>query len=292
MGRARPALSAALVVAGLLASCMPPSWGAGALLHPQRRRVEMVPALPHLDASFQGDGIELKGWRFPARAPARGVTVVYLHGVADNRASGVWIAERLVGSGYDVVAYDGRAHGDSGGDACTYGYHEKRDLSRVLDQLGATRVVLVGASLGAAVALQAAAEDGRVIGVAAAAVFADLASIAHDRAWFASEGQIARALALAAREGNFEVGEVSPARAAARVRVPVLLVHGENDAQTRPEHSRRVLAALAGPKRLVLVPGAGHDDALGKAWGEVERLIDEVAAAAPLPAAAEQSERR
>jgi pimeloyl-ACP methyl ester carboxylesterase len=242
----------------------------------------MVPALPHRDVALAGYGVELKGWLFPASAPSRGVTVVYLHGVADNRASGVWIAERLVGSGYDVLAYDGRAHGDSGGDACTYGYYEKRDLSRVLDQLGATRVVLVGASLGAAVALQAAAEDRRVIGVAAAAVFSDLATIARERArWFATGDQIAEALALAEREARFVVTEVSPVAAAPRIRAPVLLVHGERDGKTSPEHSRRVLAALGGPRRLAIVPGAGHDDALGKAWSDVARFIDEVSGGTP-----------
>ncbi len=70
-----------------------------------------------------------------ARGPRHG-TVIYLHGITDNRASGIWVAERLVPSGFDVLAYDSRAHGDSTGDVCTYGFHEKRDLSRVIDRLG------------------------------------------------------------------------------------------------------------------------------------------------------------
>jgi pimeloyl-ACP methyl ester carboxylesterase len=256
-------------------ACMPPSWGAGALLHPSRRPVGTPPALRHQDVAFDSDGVVLHGWLFPAAANSRAVTVVYLHGSGDNRASGVWIAEQLVKRGFDVLAYDSRAHGDSSGDACTYGFFERRDLRRALDTLGIHRAILVGVSLGAAVALQAAAEDPRILSVIAVATFSDLASIGRDRAPFIASGaQIREAFALAEREAHFRVADVSPVKAAARIHVPVLLVHGADDQETRPVHSDRVYAALAGPRQLMLVKGAGHDDALGKAWPEVEEWID------------------
>jgi fermentation-respiration switch protein FrsA (DUF1100 family) len=57
-----------------------------------------------------------------------------------------------------------------------------------------------------------------------------------------------------------------------------MLVHGEADRETPPAHSQRVFAALRGPsKRLLLVPGAGHNDALsGAAWSEVDRWLEAV----------------
>ncbi len=264
----------ALAVAALAPGCMPPSWGANALLHPPRRAVTGAPALPHRDVEVRSDGATLRGWVFPARTRARAGTVVYLHGVADNRASGTWIAERLVRAGFDVVTYDSRAHGESTGAACTYGFHEKRDLARVLDRLGVERVTLLGVSLGAAVALQAAAEDPRIAAVVSVSTFSSLEEIARDRVGrVASDRQVAEAIALAEQEARFEAARVSPVAAAARLRIPVLVLHGAEDTETRPEHSRRVYAALAGPKRLELVAGAGHDDALWKAWGEVEAWI-------------------
>jgi len=262
-------------------SCMPPSWGAAALLHPSRRPVGIAPALAHRDVVFDDEGVTLRGWLFPTASSARGVTVVYLHGSSDNRTSGVWIAQQLVARGLDVLAYDSRAHGASGGDACTYGFYERRDLRRALDNLGVHRAILVGVSLGGAVALQAAAEDRRIAGVVAVATFSDLESIARDRAPFvASKRQIREALALAEREAHFQVSDVSPIKAAARVRVPVLLVHGASDHETRPVHSQRVFTALAGPRRLLLVKDAGHDDALAKAWPEVEAWIEQTATGA------------
>jgi hypothetical protein len=54
--------------------------------------------------------------------------------------SAVGVIQRFVPRGFDVVAYDSRAHGESDGDACTYGFFEKQDLRRVLDTVrpGAT----------------------------------------------------------------------------------------------------------------------------------------------------------
>jgi pimeloyl-ACP methyl ester carboxylesterase len=272
--RLPPALLACTAAAAL-AACMPPSWGANALLHPARRPVGAAPALAHRDLAVDaGDGVTLRGWLFPAAAAPRAGTVVYLHGVADNRASGVWLAERLVPHGFDVVVYDGRAHGESTGDACTYGFLEKRDLSRVLDRLGVDRAIVVGVSLGAAVALQAAPEDPRIAGVVSVATFSSLDEIARVRVGkLASEGQIREALALSERQGRFRVGEVSPIAAAPRIRAPVLVVYGDDDQETPPDESLRVYAALAGPKQLATVRGAGHDDALPKAWPTVEAWL-------------------
>ncbi len=44
-----------------------------------------------------------------------------------------------------------------------------------------------------------------------------------------------------------------------------------------PDHARRIFAALPGPKRLILVPNAKHNESLqGTMWQEIERWIDSV----------------
>ena len=55
----------------------------------------------------------------------------------------------------------------------------------------------------------------------------------------------------------------------------MLLIHGSMDHETPPQHSRRVFDALHGPKRLMLVPGAGHNQSLqGEVWQDIDRWID------------------
>jgi pimeloyl-ACP methyl ester carboxylesterase len=289
-------------VAALLAGgAVPPDWGAAAVVHPFRSPLTARPDLPFETVRFESAGAPLEGWLFQPGAAGPGVVVVYLHGISDNRQSGLGVAHRLLPRGYAVLAFDARAHGRSGGEACSYGYHERHDVSRALDALGGPRAVLLGHSLGAAVALQAAAVDPRIEAVVAVSTFSDLRSIVEERArWFLLPPRyVTSALARAGELGRFPPEEASPVLSAARVRVPVLLLHGAADAKTPPHHSQRVAAALGGPKRLVLLPGVGHDEILGRpeAWSEIDAFLDASLAHAqdvvlPTPLAPAGSPRR
>src|SRR4051812_27236535 len=86
----RGATFAVALLAIAACACMPPAWGANALLHPQRRPMTRQPTRPLDAVEFDGAGVRLKGWWF--HAPAKRATVVFLHGVADNRGSSVGIA--------------------------------------------------------------------------------------------------------------------------------------------------------------------------------------------------------
>jgi pimeloyl-ACP methyl ester carboxylesterase len=272
-------VAAASLPAVVLAGWIPADWGAAAIVHPFRRPLVREPDLPFELVRFESGGETLEGWLF--RAPHRRGTVVYLHGIGDNRQSGIGVAKHLVPRGYDVVAFDSRAHGRSSGRVCSYGVHERDDVSRALDTLRVTDAILVGHSLGAAVALQAAASDPRVRAVVAASSFSDLTTIVEQRAqrFHLSPRYVTAALARAGQIGGFPVEAASPVAAATTIRVPVLLLHGAADHETPPEHSRRISAALRGPHRLVELPGVGHNEILGRAeaWDEIDSFLDAVA---------------
>ncbi len=272
------AATALPLVGGAAVVTQAPSIAAGALLHPWRRPLTTARPTACADVAFEGDGFTLKGWSCPARGERRG-TVVFLHGVADNRGGAAGAFERFTARGFDVVAYDSRAHGESGGEICTYGYYEKDDLRRVVRALPDGPVVLIGGSLGAAVALQAAASELRISAVVAAEVFSDLETIARERApWFLPELLIRAGLREAERRGRFDVDAVSPADAARHITVPVLLIHGALDSDTPPDHSRRVFERLSGPKRLLIVDGARHKQSLSRAatWDQLTSWLDAV----------------
>jgi pimeloyl-ACP methyl ester carboxylesterase len=136
--------------------------------------------------------------------------------------------------------------------------------------------VLIGHSLGAAVALQTAATDKRVLAVISAESFADLRTVASERAFFLPALIIDRAFRSAEQQGQFTVDAVNPAKAAASIDVPVLVIHGVDDDATLPHHAEDIFRALAGPKKLMLVAGARHAGSLGGAdvWREIETWID------------------
>ena len=273
--------SGMLLLLGVAASQLP-SIGAALILHPVHRHVVVAPPPGYHEVTFSGEGVSLQGWRGQAVGNRRG-TLIYLHGVADNRASGAGVIERFRKRGFDVVAYDSRANGESGGEASTYGFYEKEDLRRVIDTLDPGPVVLIGSSLGGAVALQEAAVDRRISAVVAAESFSDLRTVVTERApFFFTTDTVMRAIKLAEQKGNFQIDAVSPVLAARTITAPVLLIHGASDSATPPEHSRRVFAALAGPKRLILVPGARHTESLqGNIWEEIEHWLDTIVSPSP-----------
>jgi hypothetical protein len=270
-------LLGATTVAALLVAQVP-SVVAGAILRPARLPLTEPPPADCLSREFQGAGVTLRGWRCEPRSVIRG-TLVSLHGVADNRRGAAGLVSRFGRRGLAVVAYDSRAHGESQGEFCTYGFHEKEDLRRVVATLPAGPVILFGTSLGGAVALQAAALEPRVAGIVAAETFSDLGTVIRERApRLTPELFIRHAFRVAGERGNFDVDQVSPVRAAASIRVPVLLIHGAEDRDTGPDHSRRIYDALAGEKRLIVVGGAGHGRSLSgpNVWAAIEDWVEKL----------------
>jgi uncharacterized protein len=255
-------LAVTISLAAATSGCLPPSLAATIILEPYRRTVGIGPTLPYREVAFPGEGVELRGWLFPAEGRRQG-TAIFLHGRNQNRRAGLIAARQLVPLGWDVLVYDSRGHGASGGKYATFGYWEKRDVSHAIDFLGVAHVVLIGHSLGGAVAIQAAAMDPRVTSVVAFSAFASLDSVVRDRLpWFVPESHIRRALCAVERRGQLRVSEVDVVAAARRVTVPVLLVHGALDGFTPLTHSMQIYRALRAERKLVEIAGANHGDVL------------------------------
>jgi uncharacterized protein len=279
-------LLALALAAPFAAGCVPSSVGAAILVDPIRTPIMQSPSLSHRSVTFRSGDIQLSGWLFEPASKPKGL-VVFLHGRMANRTWGIEAAEKLVPQGYAVLAYDQRAHGRSEGQYCTYGHLEKGDLSRAIDAVGISPAYIIGHSLGAAVALQAAAEDRRVRAVVAAAPFSDLRTVIKERApRFASDTEVRDSIELAEHRAGFKVDDISPKVSAAHIDVPVMLLHGTLDRSIRPDHSRRILSELRGPKRLLVLEGATHYDVLRYpvVWTEIIAWLSALPSQpAPLP---------
>jgi esterase/lipase len=117
--------------------------------------------------SFKGSGNQsFEGWFIPS---VRGAPVVFLcHGYRSNRSELLTLASTFQENGYNLFLFDFRAHGTSPVSICSLGIRETEDLLGVLQMVSErsdvdpNRVGIWGVSLGASVALSAAARSNRV----------------------------------------------------------------------------------------------------------------------------------
>lgn len=249
------------------------------VLHPRRRGDDFYmergePLSPaDLDLPFEefwingADQQRLHAWLIPATGLVRG-TILYLHGVGDNKISGLRLAKVFQARHFNVLMYDSRAHGKSGGGFCTYGYYEKYDVAKAIDILQEKKTIslgpigVFGTSMGAAVAVQAASLEKRIRAVVAEGCFTNLRTITVDyqKRLLWMPWHFLRNVAMKRSEyiAHFSHHDVSPLRALAEVHVPILFIHGKSDTFIKYKYSEQLFAAAHEPKELYLIEGADH----------------------------------
>lgn len=95
-------------------------------------------------------------------------TMLFTHGFSFSLLGSVKYMDMFRKRGFNILMYDHRHHGKSGGDNVTFGITERDDLKAVAgwakEKTGPTTVIGIhGESIGAAVALQYAAIDNQAI---------------------------------------------------------------------------------------------------------------------------------
>ena len=268
--------------------------GPGMLLQPYRRTIEyyrryttiLHPSdlgLPFEDVALKTpEGIALSCWLIRANGVPEG-TVIYLHGVSECKIVGLPMAKQLHDLGYNVFLYDSRRHGESGGTYCTYGFYEKHDARAVISHgagradLHAGKIGLVGTSMGAAVAVQGAAIDARVVALVAESGFATLRTIFDDyqKRMIKLPWHYLRNIVIKRSEhlAHFKANTVSPLEAVTQVHVPVFIMHGTADTLIDSRYSEMVYAKANDPKELWLIAGAKHNDMADVGGEEYRRRV-------------------
>jgi uncharacterized protein len=162
-------LSAGIVYLLARALVMPPRMTDGKAVWVLKRLSPGDLGLPFEEAgfdvrdSFTGRPLRIAAWWIP-HPQSQGRCVIFLHGYADAKVGAIAWAPTWHALGWNILAIDLRAHGESGGRFCTGGYFERDDVGQVIDLLRARlpeqtrRLALFGASMGSAVAVAVAAQ--------------------------------------------------------------------------------------------------------------------------------------
>jgi fermentation-respiration switch protein FrsA (DUF1100 family) len=233
------------------------------------------------------DGVKLVGWWIPASRPDRsGIsrsdwaknTVLLCHGLDQGKSNELRVARRLVSGGLNVLAFDFRAHGESGGQLTTFGDLERRDVlgavrwARQAHPEMSQKIFGAGAGTGAAALIGAAADDsdeGRAIGaIAAYAPFDRFSELARDmarRSTFYPLDWVLRneTLPMASVQSGADLLHFAPADEVSRLWPrPILFIQSERDEIIAFERGRELYDAAVQPKYYVWFPRGEHHEIL------------------------------
>jgi fermentation-respiration switch protein FrsA (DUF1100 family) len=193
-----------------------------------------------------GDGVDINLWYIPADRPA--ATIIFCHGNGGNISHRLEKIRLLNGIGLNVLIFDYRGYGSSGGSPSEEGLY--LDASAVFGYLvnirmvPSDRLILYGESLGAAVAIDLAGK--------------------YDVAGIIIEGGFSSVKEMAKRIFPFVPGFIYKSRfdslsGIRNVNVPKLFFHAGEDEIVPLELGRKIYDAASGPKEFVQING-GHND--------------------------------
>lgn len=213
------------------------------------------------------DGIKLVGRYYHVKDGAP-VSIIF-HGYRSNIGTdcngGYYLS---VKNGYNVLVVYQRGHRESGGKTITFGVKERYDcldwIAYVNERFGEEiPILLMGLSMGAATVLMAAGLDlpSNVKGIMADCGFSSPKEILQEvirkmkyplRITYFFVRMSAKIF------GHFDPEEASAVEALKNAKVPVLIIHGDDDRFVPCRMSRDNYDACASAKEILIVPGAGH----------------------------------
>lgn len=232
---------------------------------PPQRPQPHTPAdlgLPEVPITLQSvNGTDLHGWFIPAGGTAPAVVV--LHGWGANASLMLPLAPHLHRAGLHALFLDARNHGRSEHDDFVSMPRFAEDLDVAIDWLHAlddvSDIGVIGHSVGAGAALLVGSRRNDLGAIVSVSAFA------HPGEIMASAPPMSR-MPARVRTGVFRTMErtigarfndIAPRSTVARVKAPLILVHGDAD-EVVPISNLHELAERAPKARTLVVPGANH----------------------------------
>ncbi|MBR3631492.1 MAG: alpha/beta hydrolase [Elusimicrobiaceae bacterium] len=267
-----------IILLVLAVGCLAVLWGCSRIakkaLHPvsKRKPLDVWPdqyRLAYENVCFQtADKVQLKGWFLPN--PDSNKTIILMHGWGMNRGDIFRNTCFLRDLGFNLLYFDFRALGESGGKISSIGYLETKDLQAAISFLKETRpfacekIGLYGLSMGGMVAIYEAANNPEIACVAAEASYYSFRKVVSRWAWVHNKVPYFPLMPIVLHYIRQRLG-ANPEQYSPKFNVPkitprpIFIIHGRYD-NLVPAAQAKLLYKNAGePKEIWLVPGAKHN---------------------------------
>lgn len=259
---------------GLAGGVLGAAWYVTTRVSPQHRRnyqdtyifTPWELGVPYEEMSMRSaDGLSLTGWWLPY--PDSRAVVIGSHGHSGSKDDLLGIGTSLWRSGFNVLLFDYRGRGDSDPWPHTLVSREVDDLlaavSYAQSQVQGARIGVVGFSMGAAVAIMAAARSSAISAVVADSSFTAVADVvAHgvrSTLGIPPAPLIRAADEVLARRHGYRFTQARPIDAVGAISPrPIMIAHGASDSTVPVEQAQRLFAAAGQPKELWIAEGAEH----------------------------------
>lgn len=219
------------------------------------------------------DGYRLVGTAFSPEEESH-KWVLLLHGYTGWKEELYPIAYQYVKRGYHALVPDMRCSGESEGDFIGMGWTDRLDnmiwLSEIIDRDEQADIVIHGQSMGAASALMMSGEElpPQVSAIVSDCAFTDAYRMfaKQMKDWFSLPSfPILDSMNLMLQlRGGYDLKNASAWKAVKNTRLPLLIIHGEADDMIPVSMAYELYEAAAGEKELLIIPGAGHAQAMDK----------------------------
>jgi len=219
------------------------------------------------------DGYTLRGWFIDKGSDK---TIIAIHGYTASKYEEEYmkpVIDMIARNGYNVVAFDFRAHGDSDGEITTLGLKEVEDYIRIIDWLKsvklnkAKKIGVIGYSMGGAVTIMLSARDKRINAAVADSPYIDIRS--SGQKWIMRLKGVMKSLLLlvyplivrlTASRARINIDDLIMYKYASRIKIPFMIIAGRNDDLVALGEIRKFYNELRrnNPRATLWVTDSGH----------------------------------
>ncbi|WP_077618691.1 alpha/beta hydrolase [Bacillus sinesaloumensis] len=249
-----------------------------------RLTLDEVHSLKKEDVLIQSRfGYMIKGWLVKESEQKK--FIIISHGVTQNKLNSIKYMKLFLERNWNVLLYDHRRHGETGGRTTSYGHYEKYDLESVVnwikDKYGDDSTIGIhGESMGAVTTLLYAGmiEDGAdfyIVDCPFSDFEAQLKYLLKVDYKLPAPLVLPFANVFLKLRDGYSIKDVSPVSVIQNIKNPILFIHSAKDDYILPEMTMELYKMKEGPKQMLITEKGKHAYSFADNKEAYEKVIDD-----------------